>query len=390
MQIDFVDQLIACLPHTRDFHYAMLEGGIFTKEGEPCVTEGEGLDQTVMITTVEGDIRVRTVVARTVAFKQCRVPPAYWNKLEVGFVDGNSDNQFPGNMVLIFPIGGIEHDDYPGFFYIPFHTRFVINATGQVWDTQKKTEVKVNDYGTYPSTKSMAGYRFFASVNDIGKKSSLNIHRALVLAFKSFPANVDKLDVNHRDGIKANNELDNLEWRTRRDNNLHATELGMRPDNHAVVIKSIFTGEERVYFSLWECARALNCHGELVRWRCLSEGQSAFTPGILMKKVSCTKPWLEVTHNPDLLMNEGKWRRSFTCTDTHTGEKTVFNGAKELAAFLKIGSWKITPIKDQPDGMLLPANPNDPKDHLRYHVRIDSLRFACESLFAEKQKSYLS
>lgn len=40
--------------------------------------------------------------------------------------------------------------------------------------------------------------------------------------------------------------------------------------------------------------------------------------------------------------------------------------------------------------MLLPANPNDPKDHLRYHVRIDSLRFACESLFAEKQKSYLS
>ena len=41
MQIDFVDQLIACLPHTRDFHYAMLEGGIFTKEGEPCVTEGD-------------------------------------------------------------------------------------------------------------------------------------------------------------------------------------------------------------------------------------------------------------------------------------------------------------------------------------------------------------
>lgn len=390
MQVDFLDQPLACLPHTHESYYAMLDGGIFTKEGEPCITTGAGLNQTVTITTIEGDITVRAIIARAIAFKQCRVSPKHWDKLEVGFVDGNTDNQFPGNMVLIFPRDGIEHIDYPGFFYIPFHTRFVINTAGEVWDTQKKLQVKVNDYGTYPSTKSMAGYRFFAAIDDMGKKKSLNIHRALVLSFKSFPANVDKLDVNHRDGIKANNELDNLEWRTRRDNNLHATELGLRPDNHVVVIKSIFTGEERTYFSLWECARALNCHGELVRWRCLSEGQTAFAPGILMKKASCTKPWLEITGDPDLLMNEGKWKRTFTCTDTHTGEKTVFNGAKELAAFLKIGSWKITPVKDQPDGMMFPAESEDPKNRLRYHVRVDSLRFACESLFAEKQKSYLS
>jgi hypothetical protein len=62
------------------------------------------------------------------------------------------------------------------------------------------------------------GYCNISLVNDETKKS-FKVHRLVALAFIENPEN--KSDVNHKDKNKINNQVSNLEWMTRKENNIH-------------------------------------------------------------------------------------------------------------------------------------------------------------------------
>lgn len=51
-------------------------------------------------------------------------------------------------------------------------------------------------------------------------------HRLVMLCFAP-REDADSLQVNHIDGNKLNNRLDNLEWCTNRENRIHAVEIGL-------------------------------------------------------------------------------------------------------------------------------------------------------------------
>lgn len=72
---------------------------------------------------------------------------------------------------------------------------------------------------------SDGGYEVVTLRKD-GKTHTLKIHRLLCLVFK-FDTYFDGAIVNHKDGNKKNNSLNNLEWCTRSENVLHAYELGL-------------------------------------------------------------------------------------------------------------------------------------------------------------------
>lgn len=67
--------------------------------------------------------------------------------------------------------------------------------------------------------KDRAGYEYVAYSRVEGKQKSLSVHRLVAIAFIPNPLN--KSTVNHINGVHNDNRVENLEWATPREQNLH-------------------------------------------------------------------------------------------------------------------------------------------------------------------------
>lgn len=86
-----------------------------------------------------------------------------------------------------------------------------------------------------------------------GKAYTKSIHLMVANAF--VPGWDNRLEPNHKDGDKSNNHEENLEWVTKRENNQHAIDMGLRRPR-GTVIAIVQTGE--IFKSVKECAEYLN------------------------------------------------------------------------------------------------------------------------------------
>lgn len=59
---------------------------------------------------------------------------------------------------------------------------------------------------------------------------TVKVHR---LVLQTFIGPSEGREVNHINGVKDDNRLENLQWVTHRDNIKHAVESGLMPDNYA-------------------------------------------------------------------------------------------------------------------------------------------------------------
>lgn len=70
------------------------------------------------------------------------------------------------------------------------------------------------------------GYLRLRTKTPSGGKITLKAHRVVAEAFIPNPGDLPQ--VNHKDGNKKNNNVENLEWIDNRDNQLHALETGLK------------------------------------------------------------------------------------------------------------------------------------------------------------------
>lgn len=105
---------------------------------------------------------------------------------------------------------------------IPGFTRYSVDVDGNVYSYVKSTKIKLKPFIT------KKGY-LHVSLWDDGTPSTrkdMSVHR---LVAKAFIYNTDnKEQVNHIDGNKTNNKVENLEWCTAKENVNHAIESGLR------------------------------------------------------------------------------------------------------------------------------------------------------------------
>lgn len=128
---------------------------------------------------------------------------------------------------------------------IPTFTRYLATSDGRIID---RVKVKVMKQSDSPTTKG--SYKLVSVKSDLTDTFiPILVHRLVCMAFYGLP-NETENHVNHIDGNKHNNRMDNLEWVTRSENLTHSYATGLRKDNRSVYIHDLKTGEKTKYCSM--------------------------------------------------------------------------------------------------------------------------------------------
>lgn len=101
-----------------------------------------------------------------------------------------------------------------------FDTHYTIDEDGFVFN-----EVT---HRTLKGSLDKDGYIRVQIYHPDGQRKKYGLHRLLMIHFKPCEG-MENLVVNHIDGDKSNNLLDNLEWVSVQENTAHAAKLGLLP-----------------------------------------------------------------------------------------------------------------------------------------------------------------
>lgn len=167
-----------------------------------------------------------------------------------------------------------------------------------------------------------------------GKLVSLQ-HRLVAQAFLDPKGrDVDKLQVNHIDGNKSNNCVENLEWVTPKENCVHAGKAGFSPKCLAIDVKDVKTGEVKQFDSFIDCARFYGTSKDVVRFRIQAgrDGHRIF-PEKRQYRLHSDKPWPE---RKDQTVDTYGHKKSVEVKNLRTGDVTQYPTVSEAAAALDV------------------------------------------------------
>ena len=122
-------------------------------------------------------------------------------------------------------------------------------VAGQTLLEEKPMRFYKNHNGYYRVCLCKDGKRYFRFVH-------------LLVAEAFLPKKEGKPQINHIDGNKKNNVLNNLEWVTSKENHLHAAEMGLKK---SIKIAIVETGE--VFNSIGTCARHIGGNDAVISKR---------------------------------------------------------------------------------------------------------------------------
>ena len=158
---------------------------------------------------------------------------------------------------------------------IPNYSKYKITENGDVY-TFIKGKLHLM------KTQLTDRYKRIQLVRDDGAKKALTIHRLVAITYIPNPEN--KPQVNHIDGNKLNNHINNLEWCTQSENQLHADITGLNK------VQGINNGTFKEWFYMFNGIKTV-CDKITIKEWCDNLGQSS--------NYSNVKKWCRNNHTLD-------------------------------------------------------------------------------------------
>lgn len=239
-----------------------------------------------------------------------------------------------------------EATEFPGFYEISGFSRYVVNQTGVV--VNKQTH-EVLSGSTNPD-----GYHNYRLGGDNGHTLTWGRHRLLGFVFKHPGVDIEPLTVNHENGIKGDDRLENLEWKTYQGNAEHAGEFGLTDKCTPISVRDVDTGEIQQFPSIVECARVFDVSKDTINYR-VKIGDSRVFPERKQYRVSTiTRPWY-IPSDVERELKVNSTSKSILMRVVPTGEVMEFNQLTQLAKHLKMPVPTLSVWMTLPDQPVLPG-----------------------------------
>lgn len=251
-----------------------------------------------------------------------------YDRVKLVYKDGNAFNVFLSNLTYVFSGEPIE-SHIPGFYLIPGFSRYVINRSGDVLDFLRNKLVSWRASKPAPGNR-LGGYMNGYMLSDV-QNANMAQHRLLALVFIPFTGIYNKLTVNHKDGVKSNNDLNNLEWNTYAENNKHAWDSGLKLNHRPKILKkNLLTGKIDAYRSVRECSYSLGDRSGFHIAERLQDKSGKIYPDYLLFKRDDGTDWPEVDYSliPKV---PNSYNNALVARNVFTGKTIVFDDVAEFS-----------------------------------------------------------
>lgn len=249
-------------------------------------------DRSVAIDFLNKGKPVSIATLMILSHRSCKLPLSYISSIVPLYKDGDESNIFASNLEYRYS-KPLPHHILPDFYYIPYFNRYGISKTGIIVDFADG--ISLSQHTVSPRGTARNGYKNARLYDDFGHlKSNQGVHRLLGMVFLEYSADFQSRTINHKDGVGGNNDISNLEWVTRRENNHHAFRTGLNSCGvNAVLCKHLITGTVTRYASFTDAAKALGYKDMASIQHRLTKAQGRVYNDMLAFKLDDGSPWME-------------------------------------------------------------------------------------------------
>lgn len=226
-----------------------------------------------------------------------------------------------------------EHKEINGFYQTSKYSHVYVSKDGRVFnDLTKRFVNRKAMTNTYPIVA--------VKLPDSRHFKTEFVHRLMMDTFcpLSEKDKLKRMTVNHKNGDKHDNRLENLEWCTMSENRSHAIRTGLAPMKKVPVqVRDVDTGEIVEYESLAEVASRFDLHQTTIKYRLLENDERIYPERVQMRYASKRDlPWPIPDNIEDALRDYSQEKtvvmRNMLCPEI----VRVFKSAGEAAKFLNV------------------------------------------------------
>ena len=233
-----------------------------------------------------------------------------------------------------------ESLEYPGYYQIPGYSIYVISPNGIVVNIKTGNQLK--------GSINPDGYYNYRLTDDLGQTLTWGRHRLIGYVFKNPGTSIDGLVINHENGIKGDDVINNLSWTTYKGNIEHAGSMGLTDKCVPITVRNVTSGEVRKYASMISAAMDLGMTKDAVAYRCQIGEKRIFPEGLQYRVGHSDENWYDPFDLEKELLFNGT-SKPVLVRDVRTGNVTQFPQVTTLATALNVSVSTVSQWLNKPN-----------------------------------------